>query len=158
MRAISRENWKHYLSNVLKQPDLLSTVWREVEHQDGQKADAHAGDDEVDGVEESLPPHGDVEGDVQVGLVTAGVELDISKSKQESLRVFSQQTLPLCRNSQDIPLHGFVEFFQVYSDLHNIINMLILPGFLIPGLLILFTANISVLVTEINLEGKIMND
>ena len=79
MRAISRENRKHYLSNVLKQPDLLSTIWREVEHQDGQKADAHAGDDEVDGVEESLPPHGDVEGDVQVGLVTAGVELDISE-------------------------------------------------------------------------------
>ena len=33
--------------------------------------------------------------------------------------------------------------------------MLILPGFLIPGLLILCTANISVLVTEINLEGEI---
>ena len=33
--------------------------------------------------------------------------------------------------------------------------MLILPGFLIPGLLIFCTANISVLVTEINLEGEI---
>ena len=77
MRAISRENRKHYLSNVLAQTDLLPTVRREVEHEDGEEADAHAGDDEVDGVEESLPPHGDVEGDVQVGLVAAGVELHI---------------------------------------------------------------------------------
>ena len=46
------------------QGNLLSTVRREVEHQHCQEADAHAGDDEVDGVEESLPPHGDVEGDV----------------------------------------------------------------------------------------------
>ena len=62
--------------------NFLPAVRREVEHQDCEEADAHAGDDEVDGVEESLPPHGDVEGDVQVGLVTAGVELDISKSEQ----------------------------------------------------------------------------
>ena len=77
MRAISRENRKHYLSNVLAQTDLLPTVRREVEHEDGEEADAHAGDDQVDGVEESLPPHGDVEGDVQVRFLTAGVELDI---------------------------------------------------------------------------------
>ena len=79
MRAISRENRKHYLSNVWAQLDLLSTIRREVEHEDGEEADAHTGDDQVDGVEESLPPHGDVEGDVQVGLVTAGVEFDISE-------------------------------------------------------------------------------
>ena len=77
MRAISGENRKYYLSTVLAQLDLLSAVWREVEHEDGEEADAHAGDDEVDGVEESLPPHGDVEGDVQVRFLTAGVELDI---------------------------------------------------------------------------------
>ena len=64
MRAISRENRKHYLSNVIAQSDLLPTVRREVEHEDGEEADAHAGNDEVDGVEEGLPPHGDVEGDV----------------------------------------------------------------------------------------------
>ena len=44
--------------------NLFPAVRREVEHQDCEEADAHAGDDEVDGVEESLPPHGDVEGDV----------------------------------------------------------------------------------------------
>ena len=61
--------------------NFLSTVRWEVEDQHGEEADAHAGDDEVDSVEEGLPPHGDVEGDVQVGLVTAGVELDISNSE-----------------------------------------------------------------------------
>ena len=61
--------------------NLFPAVRWEVEDQDSEEADAHAGDDEVYGVEESLPPHGDVEGDVQVGLVTAGVELDISNSE-----------------------------------------------------------------------------
>ena len=56
---------------------LLSTIGREIEDQNCEEADAHAGDDEVDGVEECFPPHGDVEGDVQVGLVTARVELHI---------------------------------------------------------------------------------
>jgi hypothetical protein len=56
---------------------LLPTVGGQVKDEHSQKRDAHAGDDEVDSVEERLPPHGDVEGDVQVGLVTACVELDI---------------------------------------------------------------------------------
>ena len=71
-----------YKNALLIISNLFPAVRREVEHQDCEEADAHAGDDEVDGVEEGLPPHGDVEGDVQVGLVTAGVELDISKSEQ----------------------------------------------------------------------------
>ena len=58
-------------------PHLLPGVGGEVEHEHGEEGDAHAGDDEVHGVEQSLPPHGDVEGDVQVGLVTARVELHI---------------------------------------------------------------------------------
>ena len=56
---------------------LLPTVRREIEHKYCEEGDAHAGDDQVDCVEERLPPHGDVEGDIQVGLVTARVELDI---------------------------------------------------------------------------------
>ena len=57
---------------------LLPAVRGEIEHEDGEEGDAHAGDDQVDCVEQRLPPHRDVEGDVQVGLVTARVELDIS--------------------------------------------------------------------------------
>ena len=62
--------------------DLLPGVGGEVEHQHGEEGDAHAGDDEVHGVEQSLPPHGDVEGDVQVGLVTARVELHIPEQAE----------------------------------------------------------------------------
>ena len=60
--------------------NLFPAVRWEVEDQHSEEADSHAGDDEVDGVEESLPPHGDVEGDVQVRFLTAGVELDIPHS------------------------------------------------------------------------------
>ena len=83
--------------------NLFPAIRWEVEHQHCEEADAHAGDDEVDGVEEGLPPHGDVEGDVQVGLVTAGVELDIS----------------LGRNLQNVPLHGHVELGEVDPDIDD---------------------------------------
>ena len=43
---------------------LLPRVWGEIEHEDGEEGDAHAGDDQVDCVEQRLPPHRDVEGDV----------------------------------------------------------------------------------------------
>ena len=55
--------------------DLLPTVGGEVEDEDCEEGDAHAGDDQVDCIEQRLPPHCDVEGDVQVWLVTARVEL-----------------------------------------------------------------------------------
>ena len=57
--------------------DLFPTIRGEVKDEYGEEGDAHAGDDEVDSVEESLPPHGYVEGDVEVRLVTAGVELHV---------------------------------------------------------------------------------
>ena len=44
--------------------DLFSRVWGQVEHQHRQEGDTHAGDDQVDRVEQGLPPHGDVEGDI----------------------------------------------------------------------------------------------
>ena len=66
---------------------LLPGVGGEVEHEHGEEGDAHAGDDEVHGVEQSLPPHGDVEGDIQVGLVTARVELHIPGNKNVLCKV-----------------------------------------------------------------------
>ena len=53
---------------------LFARVRGEVEGEDGEEGDAHAGDDDVDGVEKGFPPHRDVEGDVEVGLVAARVE------------------------------------------------------------------------------------
>jgi hypothetical protein len=60
---------------------LLTTVGRKVEDKNCEETDAHAGDDEVHRVEERLPPHRDVECDVEVGLVTARIELYIPADK-----------------------------------------------------------------------------
>jgi len=83
---------------------LLSRIRGQIEDQHGQEGDAHAGDDQVDGVEQRLPPHGHVECDVQVGFIAASVELDIANGG----------------NLQDVPLHRHVELGQVHADLHAI--------------------------------------
>ncbi|GFV88527.1 hypothetical protein TNCV_1243401 [Trichonephila clavipes] len=46
---------------------LFPGVRGQVEDEDGEPGDAHAGDDEVDGVEERLPAQGDVEGRIRLG-------------------------------------------------------------------------------------------
>ena len=53
---------------------LFARVGRQVEREDGEERDAHARDDEVHRVEQRLPPHRDVERDVQVRLDAASVE------------------------------------------------------------------------------------
>ena len=81
---------------------LLSAVRREVEDEDGEEADAHAGDDEVDSVEQGLAPHSHVEGDVKIGFITAGIIFHV----------------PHRRHLQNVPLHRHVELRQVHPDLH----------------------------------------
>ena len=66
---------------------LLAGIGRQVEGEDGQKGDAHARDDEVDGVEERLAAHRDVERDVQVGLDAARVVLFPSAFQNTNLLV-----------------------------------------------------------------------
>lgn len=48
--------------------NLFTRIGRQVEDENGEESDPDARDDEVDGVEERLPSHGDVESDVQVRL------------------------------------------------------------------------------------------
>ncbi len=60
---------------------LFSAVRRQVEDEHGEEGDAHAGDDEVDGVEQRLASHRHVERDVEVGLVAAGVVLDVADGR-----------------------------------------------------------------------------
>ena len=79
---------------------LLATVWRQIEHKDRQEGDAHARDDQVDSVEQRLSTHSDVERDVQVWLVAAGVVLDVAHG----------------RNLEDVPLDGHVELGEVDAD------------------------------------------
>ena len=55
--------------------NLFTAVRRQVERQHRQKGDAHAWYDEVDCVEQRLPPYRDIKRDVKVRLVAARVEL-----------------------------------------------------------------------------------
>lgn len=64
-----RAHWESY---------LFATVRWQIEHQYGEEANAHAGNDEVHRVEQRLPAHRNVERDVEVRLVAAGVKLFIS--------------------------------------------------------------------------------
>ncbi len=81
---------------------LLAAVWRQVEDKDGEEGDAHAGNDEVDSIKEGLPPHRHIEGDVQVGLITARVVFDVAYR----------------RHLQDVPLDRHVELGEVHANLH----------------------------------------
>lgn len=61
---------------------LFATVRRQIEHENGQEANAHTGYDQIDGVEQRFPSHRDVERDVQVRFVAARIELFMSETKQ----------------------------------------------------------------------------
>lgn len=43
---------------------LLAGIGWQIKDEDGEECDADARDDEIDGVEQGLSPHGDVERDV----------------------------------------------------------------------------------------------
>jgi len=64
---------------------LLAAIAGQVERQDREKRYSHAGDDDVDRVKESLPSHRDVERDVQVGLVAAGVKLFVPAKREAAV-------------------------------------------------------------------------
>ena len=60
---------------------LFSAVRRQVEGEHSEKGDAHAGDDEVDRVEQRLPAQRDVESYVQVGLITTRIKFLVSEKE-----------------------------------------------------------------------------
>ena len=88
---------------------LLATVGGKVEHEDSEEWDAHAGDDEIDGVEQRLPAHGDVKSDIKVRLITASVEFYV----------------PNGGHGQDVPLDGHVELGQVHPDVDDVCALLL---------------------------------
>ncbi len=61
------------------QRNLLAAVRRQVEDQDGQRGDEHAGDDQVDGVEQRLALDDEVVGQIHVGGVQSA---DSSPARQ----------------------------------------------------------------------------
>lgn len=82
-------------------PAILARVAGQVEDQNGQERDAHAGYDQVDRVEERLPAERQVEHYVQIRLLAAAVEL----------------LVPHRRHTHDVPLHGDVVVLQVDAHL-----------------------------------------
>ena len=72
--------------------DFLAAVGGQVEHEDCEEGDAHAGDDQVHSVEQSLSSHGDVEGDVQVGFIATRIKLDISENQQFTIKFIALVT------------------------------------------------------------------
>lgn len=69
---------------------LLSTVTWQVKHQHREKWYPHARYYEINGVEQSLPSHGDVESDVEVRLVATRVKLFVS-----AIRTFARFALTI---------------------------------------------------------------
>ena len=61
-------------------PYLFPTIRWKVEYKHCEKRNAHAGNDQVDCVEQCFSSHCDIEGDVKVGFVTACVDFHISEN------------------------------------------------------------------------------
>jgi hypothetical protein len=83
---------------------LLAAVRWQIEHQYSEEGDAHAGDDEIYGVEERLTAHCDVERDVEVRFIAAGVEF----------------LIPHCWHFQNVPLYRRIKLRQIHTDLYDV--------------------------------------
>ena len=109
---------------------FLAAVGGQVEHEHGEKGDAHAGYYEVDSVEERLAPHRDVESNIEVGLGAACVIPETRRSKSVT---YSTPTVRRVDNMiqkmglldvadgghfENVPLYRHVELGEVHADLH----------------------------------------
>ena len=97
--------WRAALYTVHTRAYLLPRVRWKVEHEHGEEGDADAGDDDVDRVEEGLPPQRQVKDDVKVRLRAAGIVLLVAHR----------------RGRHDVPLGGEVELLQVHSHLYPVV-------------------------------------
>ena len=66
----------------MKYINLFPTVWRKIKYEHCEKRNAHTWYDKIHCVKKGLPPHCDVESNVQIRLITAGVELYISENEK----------------------------------------------------------------------------
>lgn len=61
---------------------LFAAVAGQIEDEYREEGYAHTGNNEINRVKEGLPSHGDVEGDVEVGLVAARIKLFVPVYKR----------------------------------------------------------------------------
>ena len=94
----------------------------QIEDQDGEEGDAHAGDDQVDGVEERLAPHGQDERDVRQHLVGILGAVPPVVFRLQLAVVFH---VLRGRHVEDVPLDGQVKLGQVDADGHDVVARLL---------------------------------
>jgi len=103
---------------------LLATVWRKIEYKNCEERDAHAGDDQIDGVEEGLSPDGDVEGDVGLRRDRVVVDVEVGRYLDDVPRarfpVVGQVNVVLvvvqCQaDLENIEHFGFKSWFTFYT-------------------------------------------
>ena len=88
---------------------LLATVWRKIEYKNCEERDAHAGDDQIDGVEEGLSTHRDVERDIKVRLITAENSTKLIQSNE--VYIWKQVGMIHSKNFQDENLNAYKILF-----------------------------------------------
>ena len=98
---------------------LLPRVCWEIEHENCEEGNSHTGNDQINRVEQSLPPHGEDEGDVGQELLLVPL-LAASVLVLVHLRVVGLDVLG-GRHVQDVPLHAEVELGQVNAELHHVV-------------------------------------
>ena len=97
----------HSDADFIKQGEnyLFPRVCGEIEHENSEEGYSHTGNDQIDRVEQRLPPHGEDEGDVgqELLLVLAASVLVLVHLRVVGLDVLGG------RHVQDVPLHAEVE-------------------------------------------------
>ena len=88
---------------------LLATVRRKIEYKNCEERDAHAGDDQIDGVEEGLSTHRDVERDIKVRLITAEDSTKLIQSNE--VYIWKQVGMIHSKNFQDENLNDYKILF-----------------------------------------------
>ena len=102
---------------------LFPGICWKVEHEDSEEGYSHAWNDQIDSVEQSLPPHGEDEGYVSQELLLVPL-LATSVLVLVHLGVVGLDVLG-GRHVQDVPLHTEVELRQVDAKFHNVVTGLL---------------------------------
>ena len=104
---------------AIRENYLFPGVCWEIEHEYSEEGYSHAWNDQIDSVEQSLPPHGEDEGYVSQELLLVPL-LATSVLVLVHLGVVGLDVLG-GRHVQDVPLHAEVELRQIDAKLHNVV-------------------------------------
>ena len=106
---------------------LFPGICWKVEHEDSEEGYSHAWNDQIDSVEQSLPPHGEDEGYVSQELLLVPL-LATSVLVLVHLRVIILHILS-CWHVEYVPLNTKIELSQVDPNFNNIVARLLVHVF-----------------------------